>query len=369
MSTLVKAVSNRNEIDKMGTSWDRFVRKNTDNPYLLHEFVNAYMEMKYSGIWDPLFLVGHRDKEIIGVAPLMTRSVFGVRVARSVLRPYPSLIVNNSALYGFVNGILEMLFRILKCKSANLIIQNEISDLSTIERLCRVRGTSFIAKEYMGCRIMTVEDSWEHFEKSRGRNFRNRFRKMETKLNNAGVCRATMVECEEDRIDVLDKIIEIDRLSWKEKWRSGKRVGEDPDLLIIWRAAVQATKNVPGFKSRIWILELNDHPIAFIWALVNGKTATLAKTSYDIRFHDFYPGMYVTHTAIRNLFNDKGVHSIDFITDLPYHRAWVPNLQDRRELFLGNGFVAKRMLSFYTNEHIRKVMSGLLGSSLERNAD
>jgi hypothetical protein len=50
--------------------------------------------------------------------------------------------------------------------------------------------------------------------------------------------------------------------------------------------------------------------------------AFVAKTSFDQEFARFGPGIYLMNVAIRELFEERRVHKIDFISDVPFTRTW-----------------------------------------------
>jgi len=365
MTFSIKAISDIEEFSKMAILWDCFARKHTEDPYVLHEFLYTYMQLKYSPTWDPLFFVGYDGKEIVGIAPLMMRKQLGARIANSLPRRSESFIVDDCFRAKFIDYLLDLLFRTFRCKTANLSFQTGTSDLSSLEKSCAVKRIFFAATQCMGRRILATEGSWAQFESLKGSNFRNRFRKMEKKLSRSGPCRVTVAECQDDNA-ILGKILNIDKASWKEEGRTNEKM-TDQDLLITYKAAELAARNVAGFKNKAWILELNDLPIAFALVFQNGKTAVIAKTSYDVRFKNFYPGMYVINAVIRDLFNDKTVSNIDFVTDLPFMEAWTPHFRDRREIFLGKGFLVKRMLSLYLNEQARSKVRAILNTTMGKS--
>lgn len=369
MTFSVKVISDIQEFSRMARVWDCFVRKYTEDPHVLHEFLQTYMQLKYSPTWDPLFFVGYNGKDIVGIAPLMMRKQLGARIADSLLRRSQAFIVDDSFRAEFIDCLLDLLFRTFKCKAANLIFPIDTSDLRSLEKLCRVKRIFFLATPYMGRRILQTEGTWQQFENLKGSNFRNRFRKMEKKLNRLGSSKIIVAECQDGNA-ILDKMLSIDKASWKEGWRTSERM-IDPDLEITWKAAELAARNVAGFKSKTWILELNDVPIAFALVFQNGKTATIAKTSYDARFKSLYPGMYIINAAIRDLFNEETVSKIDFVTNLPFMEAWTPYFQERREIFLGKGFLVRRLLLLYHNEQAKSKMRAILntpmGKSLTRS--
>lgn len=339
-----------------------FVCEHIDDPRILHEFINTQLE-QFARVWKPLFFVAYESNKIVGIAPMRIRQFLGVTIASFVLKPSSGFVVQESCRGRFIGSILDLLFQTLKCKVVNLTFPTNTSDLRVLKGICSVRGIRFVEEEHTGCRVLPIRGKWEEFEGLRGSNFRNRFRKIENKLKKAGVYEVTCLDCQE-KSDVFDRVLEIDKASWKERWRTQRGIQTDQELVAAWNASKLAARKTCGPKSRAWILELNRRPIAFAYVIQSGKTATIFKTSYDLRYKDFYPGMFIIHSAIRDLFHEKGINNIDFMTDMPFMEAWTSHCQGRKEITLGNGLVIKGLLSFYSNKRMRKMMGILLETFL-----
>jgi CelD/BcsL family acetyltransferase involved in cellulose biosynthesis len=189
----------------------------------------------------------------------------------------------------------------------------------------------------MGHRIIPVSCSWEDFQAKKGGSFRRRFKRMERNLSQGGQWKITCFENENNRPDVLEKILDIEKRSWKETWRTREQMTKDQDLLNLWSGAQLASQTEKDFKWNTWILELNNQPVAYSLILQYKKNAFIAKTSYDNRYRRLYLGMYVNHAAICSMFNKGQVENIDFMTNLPFMEAWTPTWLPRVRLTMWKG--------------------------------
>lgn len=304
---------------------NRLVDKYGENPFCLSEFIKQSMEFYRSTGWTPIVLVMSADKKIVGIAPLIIKKRFGVRFARFVGRSWfsPDFIIEDQYRENFIKHLIDFLFRILRCHFVELILPAESPNLQILKYVCihKVKITDFYTKPAVGHCVIPVECTWDEFKASRGRNFRRKFKKIERHLDQAGSWRITCVENADEGSDVFKRILDVEKRSWKERWRTRKGIEIDPDLLMLWKAA-QYTTTVPDFKWTVWFLELNGQTLAYCFFLRYKGIAFDVKTSYDARYKRFYPGVYVNNAAIRELFDKKQVRNIDFLSDLAFHRTW-----------------------------------------------
>jgi len=166
--------------------------------------------------------------------------------------------------------------------------------------------------------IVPINCSWDEFAKSRGRRFRKHLRLIGRNLDRLGSCRTYFVDNLTN--EVIDKILAVERRSWKEIWR--KRAGEriDEDLLLVIHGSVACSQR--DLRCRVWFLELNDNILAYTIILQFKRNAIVVKTSYDMRYEKLSPGIHVMNSAIRELFDSQVASEVDFLTDLPFMRRW-----------------------------------------------
>jgi len=198
-------------------------------------------------------------------------------------------------------------------------------------------------KEAPKHRIITVNSSWEEYLALRGSNFRNRFRKIERKLDRIGNWTVIRAEKPGKNSEICKKIFKIEQASWKSPWMSSQGIEEDLELSMLLTAMCNVGENKPRFSWRAYILKLKDDDIAYVLAFRIKHTWFVKRTSYDQRYKSLYPGLLIMNHAISDLFSPD-VTLIDFCTDHSYLEVWAKNRLSRTALFVSKSY----MLSFFT---------------------
>jgi CelD/BcsL family acetyltransferase involved in cellulose biosynthesis len=189
--------------------------------------------------------------------------------------------------------------------------------------------------------IVPVKSTWSDFQKSKSKSFIRKSENIERRLANAGRLNILRFENEDNEQDALGKITDIEEASWKQNWRVKHHYLADENLLNLWEASNLLTRSHLDFKRRVWMLELNDQPVAYNLALLYKGTAYMFKTSYKNQYRKFYPGIYINNIAIRDLFDSGNVQLIDFMTNLPFHKRWTSKYLVRVRFLMWKGFLAK----------------------------
>lgn len=307
--------------------WNSFVSKYSENPILLSGFIVKLMELSVSRGWTPLVLVIRKDKKIIGIAPLMTRKRLGVRIVRFLPRSWfsPDLVADDQYRGICIAHTVNLLFENLHCQILDLTLPAESPNLRVLKQTSEGE-IRFRAKRGrwadMAHSIIPVKTAWDEFTRTRGYNFRRRFRRLEKKLDQAGPWSVISIENADSASDILDQILDVEKKSWKQATRARKGAEIDQDLSVLWEGSQRTARTEPDFKWSVWFLKLNDRALAYTFVLQYKKAAFIVKTSYKEPYKKFYPGIYVNNSAIRELFNSRQVRKIDWLTDLPFHRNW-----------------------------------------------
>lgn len=364
MAFCVKAITNISKLRETKDSWNAFINRYSDNPFFLYEFLTEYIDMNREQSWDPLIFVGHDDDEIVGIAPLMTKKVLGVRLVTTILKPYdtPDFIVIEKFRKEFIECIIDHLFQTIGCNVIDLVLSPQTKNLDILVKMCRVKRIRFGTEPYIGHRMLKVNGDWKLFEKHMTGTSRKHFRQAERKLNDMGSCKIMCFEKKERKSVGDHKLVEIDKRSWKETWRARRGKKIDPELLILLNGSGQVASSVPDFKCKTWVLELNNRPIAFVVIIQYKKTAYIAKTSYvaHASYERYSPGLLIMNAAIRDLFEGKSVVDIDFLTDMPFMKRWPTSCQRRTRILLTKGMLERLVASLYLNRNIRRIVKGIL---------
>jgi len=212
----------------------------------------------------------------------------------------------------------------------------------------------------MGSCIVPTRHTWDEFETLRGSGFRRKFKRIERHLDRAGSWKIACVENGNRGSDAFKRIVDVEKMSWKEALRIRKRKKMDQELLMIWKESQYMTSIEPDFNWSVWLLELNDRTLSYVFVLQYKGVAYLVKTSYDERYRRFAPGIYILNAAIRELFNKGQVSKIDFLTDFPFMRIWTSICLPRVRVLMLQKSVPHPIVRFaLSSKPVRKILASL----------
>jgi hypothetical protein len=208
-----------------------------------------------------------------------------------------------------------------------------------LRQTCKSRGIHFIqeSEPFIGRGLVTISGSWDDFLKFRGRYFQKDLRAIERKLNNTGKWKLLLIENNNDYSDkeIFDKIMTIEKSSWKEIYRQSVGEAVDDALTWLWESSNLFQGSSQILKRKIWFLELDNRPIAFSLMFEYKETAFIAKTSFVEKYRKASPGVFVNNAAVKDLFNKGKVNRIDFLTTMSLTSVWSPTTLPRIRFTLG----------------------------------
>jgi hypothetical protein len=278
----------------------------------------------------PLILVSSINEKIVGLAPLQLRKNLFFRNAAFLL-PYehsPDFVVIDEYREEVLGNFLNIIVKKIKCKQIVLDLPAESQNLPCLERVCRHYKIKFgnqLIDKMSHC-VISVQGSLDEFEKSQGRKIKKGFRRISRNFDKMGAWKIMLIDDwrhDRDVQDAFDKMMAIEKMSWKEKWRlqnTGSTI--DKGLQWIWNSSLLAAKTNPDFKHKIGFLELNGQAIAYELFIEYGGTAFFTKTSYDEKYGRLYPGIFVCNVLIEEQFRRQQVETIDLLTNLSYMKTW-----------------------------------------------
>jgi CelD/BcsL family acetyltransferase involved in cellulose biosynthesis len=347
------------ELEKSGNDWNEFIRRSGANPFLFSGFVKEIMALNRARGWSPLLLSVIKDRRIIGVAPLMTRVRYGIRQATLLPTFFADLAFEDPYRELCIRLVLEYVFQRVHCAVLHLTLPAESPNVDMLRVSCERSGTSCYVHPTSGHTIIRVEGTWNEFQQARGRNFRKYFRALDRRFHRSGSCRILRLNCDGTDPAAIERVHHVEKVSWKETDR--KCVDEtDEDLSVILKGSMK-TAGEPGFRCWGCFLELDGRTLAYALVLEYKKVGILSKTSFDESFRKYYPGTYVLNESVRRLFDDARVASIDFVTDMPFHRRWSSKCLGRVRITMCRGhFLSLIIRLLVRNPHRRRVFGRIL---------
>jgi hypothetical protein len=205
----------------------------------------------------------------------------------------------------------------------------------------------------MGRLLIPINCTWDEFISAQGTKYRAKIRRIERSLTQEGSWKTDYVDANRQS-DAIKKIFEVEQNSWKDKWRTERGESTDESLMTVLSAS-QMLSNEPKFKLSICSLELDSKTIAYCTAIEYDDVAFIVKTSYDEHYKKLYPGIFIQHTTIQELFKNGRIKQIDFLSDLQYLRTWANDCIPRTRIMLAKGLLPTAMQSISETALVGKI--------------
>lgn len=341
---------------KIESSWNTLVNKSCTSPFLLTGFVKQWIDSTRYNEWTPLLIIFLIDNNVSGLVALATKKKCGIRSAKFLhaFTHQPDFIVSDQYRELFIGHTIDFLFKELNCKFVDFSLDVTSPSMKLIEQHCKKEKIFFSTVPKMGHNILKIFGDWETFKSQRGRNFRKQIKKMTKNFNCAGSW--DVVSFQGNIVEVRDKILSVEKQSWKEKWRILRGENVDPNLLLVLEGAHHTAKIEPRFEWKVYFLILDKQVIAYYVVFQYKENAFFLKTSYDDRYKKLHPGSFLRYSVVREFFKTEEIKCIDFITDLPHHRKWTSVRVPRVRVTLTNGLLPKIWKRVFGFQHPPKIM-------------
>jgi hypothetical protein len=314
------------------------------NPFSLLPFIQNTTIPKNSV---PAYLVSKIGSKTVAFAPLMLKHKHGIRIASFLQKCElsPDFLITEEYREAILEHFIQILFYKLHCSRIELNLPDESPNLKPLMKICSNIGSSHMVKRHINDShsIIFINTSWEEFVKKRGGRFRKKFKVTERDLTKIGEWKITHIgKSSDDHMvsEAITKVFDIEKLSWKQTWRLNAGQTSDDDLLCLWKSLAVLQKSNPNFDSSIWLLELNNKPVAYCIIIQYAGTAFIAKTSYIEQYKSLHLGYYIINAAIKDLFNQTNVRTIDFMTNLYFMKIWTSTYHYRNTILLHNGKIS-----------------------------
>ncbi|HVP24249.1 MAG TPA: GNAT family N-acetyltransferase [Conexivisphaerales archaeon] len=346
----ISVVSDPKELQRMAEVWDSFVVAHAANPFFLSGFVKFFMLSCRARGWEPALLVKTSGGDLVGIAAFKTKTTLGVKTAEFLFPVSfsPDFLTTPEESLSFPLESVDYLFRNLGCQLAELVLPGGSHHMATLRKWSDSRVVLFRRlppKGLLAHSVLPVAGTWEEFSKARGGNFVRHYAKIERKLRQEGEPSYESVTV--DRQEVVDRVILVEKKSWKEEYRKGEGGVGDADLEMLLTYSRGSSEVGLQYAPRAWFLKIDGEPIAYALAILFKGRGFIVKTSYDAGYSRYYPGDYVQNLAIRDMFHSGRISLIDFHTWLPYHTRWTTMFQARERVRLcKTGVLAGLLVSF-----------------------
>jgi hypothetical protein len=359
MKFIVETISSSVELQKNATEWDAFVQAHSDNPFLLTNFMIQAMEQRELNV-KPLLVVLRVDKEIVAIAPLALIKKAGLLSARFLLQPdfSPDFILITEYNHDSFKVINNFLFKRINCAYISLAFDNDSSSFKTY-----VEEFEPLIVKYPGHLLLRAPNSSDDLKKILDKRLRRDFRQTERLLSTKQSWSINQYSnILDSKIDALkNKVLKIEKASWKAIWRHKHKVDSDSDLIALLNSFSSAIKS--SFIWFVWILEIEELPVSFQIAIKFKNKVYFVKTAFANSYRRFSPGIYIFNTGVIESLKDPNIREIDFMTDKQFLRRWETDYIPRTGVIITNKTLptlAKYLLANFLKLRGLKKLANLL---------
>ncbi len=345
LTTLV--IFDINCFKKIVDFWDMEVADHVDSPFLSSCMLVEHWKSSIALGEHPFLIIFLSGNRIVGFAPLLMKSSFGLRRANNLAYYInPDFFYDDYREVG-IDIMVHYLFDELNCESVELTFENESANLMILKKICDRKNINYEMLANEGQAIIPVKNSLDFFKISLDRKTAKEFRRISKKIDRIG---SWKISCCSMNCSSIEKIREIERFSWKTNLRGKQRAAKDLGLECIINGA-QVNRNCKAsFESEVWILNINEIPTAYVIAVKRNKTLFLLKTSFDLRFKEFWPGKFLMNNLIERVFINKIFDNIDLISNLHFVHTWKPLVKKRTTVKLSrNSLLSKAIFIVFEN--------------------
>jgi CelD/BcsL family acetyltransferase involved in cellulose biosynthesis len=327
-SLSVEEIRTLDGFEALEKAWNELVER-SNSPHLASTFTFAFTWWKRRGHGKQLFILLLKEGErLVGIAPLaISEARWGIVHIRKVSLIVPEwletdFIVEPGQRRECIKLAIEYSFRKTGCyKMEFLGIPDESGSLPILKEL----GLRF-SREFnsAGC-YLPIEGTWDSFMKEKSESFRYALKRYEKQLGSKGKLETVRVRRTDNPAELLERLTAVDQRSWK---AGEKSWGVMSDLLT--------RCNENGWLD-IFLEELDGTPIIYLFLIRYKGKAYAMYTNYGLEHASDSPGLVLFKHALKQLFQERDVYELDFLTSYDYLRRWTKHLRRRYLVTLYRG--------------------------------
>jgi len=195
---------------------------------------------------------------------------------------------------------------------------------SAIKKVIKSHKYKMECTHYESSPFLSIGGEIDNFLASKSRNFRSNLKRKEKKIIKAGDLQLKVCTEPSDVEQSLKEIFEIEDKSWK--------VAEGTAITSVQRRqdfySMLAERTAKAGWLRIYILSLDNKPIAYDFSLLFENRYFMLKTSYDEAFGKLSPGVVLRWYVVEDLFK-IGCAEHNFLWGKePYKMQWSDGVRE-----------------------------------------
>lgn len=182
----------------------------------------------------------------------------------------------------------------------------------------------------MNSPFLKIEGEWDDFFDSRPRNLKRSLRSKEKKLSNHGEMRIDHFTDAVSSVSVMPALFELGRKSWKA--RSRRAIGSQEESRRFYHLLAETFGKQNQIS--IWLMKLNNEPVAFEFHLTGGGSVQALRAEFDERYRDLGVGSILDKEIVKQLFH-SGFKEYDMGGEPDFYKLrWTNDARQHSEFLI-----------------------------------
>jgi CelD/BcsL family acetyltransferase involved in cellulose biosynthesis len=362
----IDLIDNFDDFLKVGQQWNSLLEKSRSNsPFLTHQWLNCWWKSYGSG--RKLFVLSAKeDEEIVALAPLMIEKVTfrGLPIKKLCF-----MADGNSLLVDFIlvqkkeeclKGILDFiekrqdLWDIISLE--NLSIDRD--SFKILSGLLEKRQLLYGINPGLDSPYIDINTGWDNFFSQRPKKFREVTRNKQNRLKKIG--QLEFEKHEKISPELLQTLFDIGSKCWKNKKK--RAISSTKEKKSFFECLSYAASREGWLL--IWLLKLNQKPIAYEYHLKYKDEVWGLRSEYDEDYKEAGPGTVLDRYIMEQIFNGAyKKYNLGWGADF-YKLRWTEKIKEHKRILIFNPSPYGRLL-FFLEFILIKRLKQLLG--LKRN--
>jgi CelD/BcsL family acetyltransferase involved in cellulose biosynthesis len=339
--------------------WNALLTKSSfDILFLRHEWFRIWWEAYGTGAQLRILII-RENGETIGIAPLMLERErlrhVPVRVLKfmsNAVTPRSFFILHKDypkALEAIMEGIYE------RSREWDILMLTDVpTDIGDYDKLLRILPRTYIRYYINQSRLspyLKMSCDFDKYFAGLSANARSHARKVWKRANSKGKVVIKKMTKHSEIINSLDTAFDISSRSWKGD------IGTDMGNTEESRRFYKQLSDVGSKKGWIilWILYLDDAPVAMQFHVIYGGYAFLFRSDFDEKFRDLSPGTVLDFEVLKDYFNSDLVEYDLCGTNYPYKMRLTNLIRPHKYVYIFNDRTYSRLLFFVKGNFLPRV--------------
>ncbi len=197
-----------------------------------------------------------------------------------------------------------------------------------------------LVRRTMESPFLKIEGSWEDFYESRSRNLKRSLRKKEDRLSARGKMAVERITDAASAGAIMETLFALGEKSWKS--RKGRAIGSGEASRTFYSLLAETFGKEN--EVNIWLMRLDEEPVAFEFHLTRGRRAQALRAEFDEKYRDAGVGSVLDREIVKTLF-ELGFEEYDMGGEADFYKLrWSDTTRGHSELLTFNDSATGRLL-------------------------